>query len=153
MSVHFRRGGGGGMQTVGYEAAQSPAGGGGGAGTASQLDAVKATTGWSSMLFGAAPVWPSIGSKKPTPVIVAVPLSLRDEVVGGPHAATNAVRARLILALAFGVAPPVQDALGNAAIIVPPVRGSAMTRWISLSSWSFISTSLPITRNVVRSMP
>src|SRR5690242_19866297 len=49
MSVHFRWGGGGGMHTVGYESAQFPGGGGGGAGMLPQLEAVKATTGWSSM--------------------------------------------------------------------------------------------------------
>src|SRR5438034_3352446 len=153
MSEHFRCGGGGGMQIVGYESAQLPAGGGGGAGTLPQLDAVKATTGWSSRPFGAAPDWPFTCSKKPTPVIVPVPLSLRDELVGAPHAATSAARARLIFARAFGVAPVVQDELGNAAIIVPPVRGSAITRLMSRSSSSCISTSLPMTRNVVRSMP
>ena len=42
MSVHLRRGGGGGMQTVGYEGAQFPAGGGGGAGTSPQLEAALA---------------------------------------------------------------------------------------------------------------
>ena len=59
-------------------------------------------------------------SKKPTPEIIAVPLSFRYELVGAPHAATTAARARLIFALAFRVAPRVQDALGNAAIMVPP---------------------------------
>src|SRR5207247_8685142 len=102
-SAQARWGGGSRMQMAGYEAAQSPAGGGGGAGTAPQLDALKATTGWSSMPFGATPSWPWIWSKKPTPVIVAAPLSLRNELVGAPHAATSAARARLIFALAFGV--------------------------------------------------
>ena len=45
------------------------------------------------MPFGATPVWPWIWSKKPTPEIVAVPLSLLNELDGEPHAAMNAFRA------------------------------------------------------------
>src|SRR5262245_2569457 len=119
MSEHLRRGGGGGMHTSGYAGAHSPVGGGGDAGEP-QLEAVKATTGWSSTPFGAAPSWPLSWSKNPTPVIVAVPLRARYDVVGGPHAARNAPRARRIFALAFAVAPRTHDGLGNSAIIVPP---------------------------------
>ena len=61
------------------------------------------------MPFGATPVWPWIWSKKPTPEIVAVPLSLLNELEGEPHAAISAFRARRILSRALGVARAVQD--------------------------------------------
>ena len=83
MSAQFRSGGGGGMQTVGYDAAHfPPRGGGGGGAEARPQRPLKLTTGWSSMPFGATPVWPWIWSKKPTPEIVAVPLSLLNELDG-----------------------------------------------------------------------
>ena len=149
------------MQKSGYEAAQLPlggggpaGGGGGGAGGPWHVAPLKPTTGCSSMPFGATPVWPWIWSKKATAVIVAVPLSLLNEPDGAPHAATKALRACRIFVLAFGVAPAVQVAAGNSAIIVwPLLRGSAITRWMSLSSSSFISTSDARTRYVVCSMP
>ena len=136
------------MQTVGYDGWQfplggggGPAGGGGGAGALRHVALVKLTTGCSSMPLGATPVWPWIWSKKPTPEIVAVPPSLVKDRVGEPHAATNAFRARRIFVLAFGDAPAVQDAAGNSAIIVARLLlGSAITRWMSLSSSSFISS-------------
>ena len=106
------------------------------------------------MPFGATPVWPWIWSKKPTPEIVAVPLSFLNDLDGAPHAAISAVRARFIFVLAIGVAPAVHDLAGSSAIIVAPVLlGSAITRWMSLSSSSFISTSFAWTRNVVCSTP
>ena len=81
------------------------------------------------MPFGATPVWPWIWSKKPTPEIVAVPLSFLNELDGLPHAAIRAVRARRILSRAFGVAPAVQGGDGSSAIIVAPLLvGSAITR-------------------------
>src|SRR5215216_5515434 len=152
MSAQFRSGGGGGMQTLGYDGAQFPpgggggptggGGGGGGAGAPWHVALVKLTTGWISMPFGATPVWPWIGSKKPTPEIVAVPLNLLNDDDGEPHAATSAFRARRIFVRAFNGALRVHPAAGNSAIIVAsPSRGSAITRWMSLSSSSFISTS------------
>ena len=132
------------MQTVGYDAAHfPPLGGGGGGAEARPQRPLKLTTGWSSMPFGATPVWPWIWSKKPTPEIVAVPLSLLNELdEGEPHAATSAFRALRILSRALGVARAVQVTSGNSAIIVAPVLvGSAITRWMSLSASSFISTS------------
>jgi hypothetical protein len=106
------------------------------------------------MPFGATPVWPWIWSKKPTPEIVAVPLSFLNDLDGAPHAAISAVRARFIFILALGVARAVHELAGNSAIIVAPVLlGSAITRWMSLSSSSFITTSFARTRNVVRSTP
>ena len=71
------------MQTVGYDAAHFPPLGGGGGGAAARPQRpLKLTTGWSSMPFRATPVWPWIWSKKPTPEIVAVPLSLLKELDG-----------------------------------------------------------------------
>src|SRR5262245_49557816 len=106
MSAQSRSGGGGGMQTVGYEAAHFPLDGGGGGFGAPPHRPLKPTTAWSSMPFGATPVWPWIWSKKPTPVTVPVPLSLRNELDGGaPHVATNAFRALRIFSRALGVAP------------------------------------------------
>src|SRR6058998_3251254 len=100
MSTQFRSGGDDGMQTVGYDAAQSPLGGGGGTAETPHVAPVKLTTGWSSMPFDATPVWPWIWSKKPTPEIVAVPLSFLKEPDGAPQAAISAVRARFIFVLA-----------------------------------------------------
>ena len=99
------------------------------------------------MPFGATPVWPWIWSKKPTPEIVAVPLSFLDDLDGAPHAAISAVRARFIFVLALGVAPAVHDWAGSSAIIVAPVLlGSAITRCTSESSSSRISTRRARTR-------
>src|SRR5262245_39098595 len=119
MSAQSRSGGGGGMQTVGYDAAQFPPGGGGAGGAGGDPPRQvppKPTTGWSSMPFGATPVWPWIWSKKPTPVTVAVPLSRLNEPVGEPHAAMNALRARRILIRALNVAPAVHDGDGSSAM-------------------------------------
>jgi hypothetical protein len=83
-----------------------------------------------------------------------VPFNFLKEPLGAPHAAIKALRARFIFVLAFGVAPAVQDLAGSSAIIVAPVLvGSAITRWMSLSASTFISTSFACTRNVVRSTP
>lgn len=158
-AVQIRRWGG--MQTVGYDGWQfplggggGPAGGGGGAGALRHVTPVKLTTGWSSMPLGATPVWPWIWSKKPTPEIVAVPTSLLKDREGEPHAATSAFRARRIFVLAIRDAPAMQDAAGNSAITVARLLlGSAITRWMSLSSSSFISSRDARTRYVVLSTP
>jgi hypothetical protein len=41
---------------------------------------VQDSTGWSSIPFGETPIWPWTASKYPTPVIVADPLSLVNEL-------------------------------------------------------------------------
>src|SRR3954469_9010070 len=56
----------------------------------------KASAGWSSIPFGATPVWPWITSKKPTPVTVALPERLVKELPGTPTAEMSAARADAI---------------------------------------------------------
>src|SRR4051794_36351950 len=56
----------------------------------------KASAGWSSIPFGATPVWPWITSKKPTPVTVALPERLVKELPGTPTAEMSAARAAAI---------------------------------------------------------
>ena len=115
---------------------------------------VRPTAGWSSIPFGATPVCPCTWSKKPTPEMVALPERLVKDDVAEPHAPTSRFRALRILALASHDAPHVQDALGNSTIIVSRrSRGSAITRWMSLSSSSFIATRAARTRNVLVSKP
>ena len=50
-----------------------------------------------------------------------------------------------LLAAVFGAgaAPRVHAGAGDSAIIIPPVRGSARTRWMSLSSSSLIAMRRP----------
>lgn len=53
---------------------------------------------------------------------------------GAPQARMNADRADCIRLRNTGVAVSVQYTAGNSTIIVPPVRGSAITKWKSLLS-------------------
>src|SRR4051812_37146951 len=70
MSLQFKSGGGGGMQTVGYEDAHlllPGSGGGGGDGGPAFDRQANPRIGWSSITFGATPVCPWKKSKKATP--------------------------------------------------------------------------------------
>src|SRR4051812_29152877 len=61
-----------------------------------QLDERNASTGCSSIPFGAWPRWLWIRSKKPTPVMVAVPASGTKVWGGRPQAASKLARALTI---------------------------------------------------------
>jgi hypothetical protein len=81
------------------------------------------------MPFGATPVWPWMTSKKPTPVIVATPLSLLKDDVALPHDLASAALAEPIAFRAQPAVPRVQALDGNSTIIVKVVcPGCATTR-------------------------
>src|SRR3954454_14362028 len=100
MSGQFRSGGGGRMQTPGYEGAHFPPTGGGGGGGAPPLRHAKPRTGCSSIPFGATPVCPCLKSKKATPTTRAFAQTL-------PTRRPATIWLRLI-----AVAPVVQGAEG-----------------------------------------
>jgi hypothetical protein len=86
-------------------------------------------------------------SKNPTPVTSALPRKVTTFVPGSPpHAATIASRACFISARAFALAPIVQVWAGNSAIMLPPILGSARTRWMSESFSRIIDISSAFTR-------
>jgi hypothetical protein len=68
----------------------------------------KPSTGCSSIAFGATPDWPCQKSKKPTPVIVAVPRSRLTPLCKGEQARINAERADCIRRRNAGFAVSVQ---------------------------------------------
>src|SRR5206468_3015139 len=74
----------------------------------------------------------------------------RDEEPGGrrpPAGADEAPRALAIIRLAaLDADAATQAGAGNSAIIVPPVTGSAITRWMSRSGSIFAASSLARTR-------
>jgi hypothetical protein len=97
-------------------------------------------TGCNSTPFTAPPPWPWLLSKNPTPLIVAVPISLRIEVVGWwsfPHAFRSGAFARAILRrLATLALLAMQPASGTSTTIVSDPYQSA-----HLSSWMLLSLS------------
>ena len=114
---------------------------GGGEGTSQPV--WKASTGCSSIPFGATPRWRWIRSKNATPVSVTQGGGLRSwylELVGGPpNAATRSARAASSSGASVDWAR--QDAAGNSAIIVAfGSAGSASARCTSESA-SILSAS------------
>jgi hypothetical protein len=86
---------------------------------AAQQDvARKRVIGWSSMPFGAMPVWPCMKSKNPTPSMVAVPSSVSKVSGGGPQIRSNDLRAARIFRRATLEARAMQSADGISTIIV-----------------------------------
>ncbi len=92
------------------------------------LDGLKTTsmTGWSSMPFGATPVWPCRKSNMPTPVIWTGTLAVWKLLVA-VNFASNSARAFETPA-ARGLPEPTQAGSGISAIIVLPDASDRM-RW------------------------
>src|SRR5438034_10650086 len=107
MSAQLRSCGGGGMHSSGYDAAQLvPGGGGGGGGGGGEVERQrKPRIGWSSIAFGATPVWPCLKSKNATPVRTAFVQS------------RTAPRTWFIWLRRVGVAPAVHEREGASAIM------------------------------------
>src|SRR4051812_18888727 len=92
---------------------------------------VTASTGCSSMAFGATLVCPWRSSKNPTPVIVTdAKHGLNVDVDGWPHMPTMASLAIAIAGRRVDELAPEHVTSGNSAIIVTlRSAGSAMTMW------------------------